>query len=210
MSEMAMERPDLVTVELGGVLGKHFGKIHRVTANTVRRAVSIIDCNRPGFVTWMKSNAKKYQKYHIRVERHDGAVYDMSEDEFQMANNGCMKSIRITPIYRGSGQKVIGAVQVVVGVVLMVVSVVASTVTGGASLAMFSAGFAMAFGGVAALLSKQPSNKLSSVDNKDSYYFDGPQNTVSQGNPVSLIYGKEILVGSQIVSVKMSVDQLMK
>lgn len=209
MSELAMERPELVTVELGGVLGKHFGKVHRVAANTVRRAVSIIDCNRPGLVTWMKANAKKYQKYHIRVERQDGAIYDMSESEFQMDNNGTMKSIRITPIYRGSGQKIVGAVQVVVGVILMVVAVASSSVTGGASLAMFSAGFAMAFGGVAALLSKQPSNKLSSVDNKDSYYFDGPQNTVSQGNPVPLIYGDEILVGSQIVSVKMSVEQLM-
>ncbi|WP_171999575.1 tail assembly protein [Cronobacter sp. JZ38] len=209
MSEMAMDKPELVTVELGGVLGKNFGKVHRVAANTVRRAVSIIDCNRPGLVTWMKMNAKKYQKYHISVERHDGAVYDMSEAEFQMENNGSMKSIRITPIYRGSGSKVVGAVQVVVGVILMVVAVFASSVTGGASLAMFSAGFAMAFGGVAALLSKQPSNKMKTVDNKDSYYFDGPQNTVSQGNPVQLIYGKEILVGSQIVSVKMSVEQML-
>jgi predicted phage tail protein len=208
MSEMAMDKPELVTVELGGVLGKNFGKVHRVAANTVRRAVSIIDCNRPGLVTWMKMNAKKYQKYHISVESCDG-VYDMSEAEFQMENNGSMKSIRITPIYRGSGSKVVGAVQVVVGVILMVVAVFASSVTGGASLAMFSAGFAMAFGGVAALLSKQPSNKMTTVDNKDSYYFDGPQNTVSQGNPVPLIYGKEILVGSQIVSVKMSVEQML-
>ena len=90
----------------------------------------------------------------------------------------------------------------------MAVAVFATSVTGGASLAMFSAGFAMAFGGVAALLSKQPSNKMTTVDNKDSYYFDGPQNTVAQGNPVPLIYGKEILVGSQIVSVKMSVEQM--
>lgn len=43
---------------------------------------------------------------------------------------------------------------------------------------------------------------------KNSSYFDGPQNTVEQGAPVQLIYGDEILVGSQLVSLKLSVEQL--
>lgn len=209
MSNTDKEKAHLVTVELGGVLGKHFGKIHRIATDTARMAINIIDCNRPGLLSWMKINAKKYQKYHIRIEREDGQTYDLSNEEYLLESNGRLKSIRITPIYRGAGPKVMGALQVVVGVILMVTAVVSTTVTGGASLAMFSAGFSMVFGGMVALLSKQPTNKMSSVDHKDSYYFDGPQNTVSQGNPVPLIFGKEVLVGSQIISVRMSVDQMM-
>lgn len=65
-------------------------------------------------------------------------------------------------------------------------------------------------GGVAQLLSPQASNKaVRQADNKDSYYFDGPQNTTNQGNPVQLIYGEEILVGSQVVSSSITIDQLM-
>ncbi|EFK7073010.1 tail assembly protein, partial [Escherichia coli] len=47
------------------------------------------------------------------------------------------------------------------------------------------------------------------ADNSNSYYFDGPQNTENQGNPVQLIYGEEILVGSQVVSSSITIDQLM-
>ncbi|EPT3892638.1 tail assembly protein, partial [Escherichia coli] len=47
------------------------------------------------------------------------------------------------------------------------------------------------------------------ADNSNSYYFDGPQNTTNQGNPVQLIYGEEILVGSQVVSSSITIDQLM-
>ncbi|HCT9768772.1 TPA: tail assembly protein, partial [Klebsiella pneumoniae] len=46
------------------------------------------------------------------------------------------------------------------------------------------------------------------ADNTDSFYFDGPQNTSNQGNPVQLNYGEEILVGSQIVSSSITIDQL--
>lgn len=46
------------------------------------------------------------------------------------------------------------------------------------------------------------------ADNSDSFYFDGPQNTTNQGNPVQLNYGEEILVGSQIASSSITIDQI--
>ena len=65
-------------------------------------------------------------------------------------------------------------------------------------------------GGVSMLISPQASNaSVRQADNTDSFYFDGPQNTSNQGNPVQLNYGEEILVGSQIVSSSITIDQLL-
>ncbi|MDE9494529.1 tail assembly protein [Xenorhabdus bovienii] len=197
--------PNIVTFELGGVLGKKFGKEHKVRCTTVRQGIGIIDCNRSGMVAWMKQNARKYQKYHISVTRANGTSRDMTETEYQMENNGEMTHVRITPIYRGAGGKIMSVIQVVVGVVLMV----ASFWLGPAGPATFIAGASMLASGVIGLLSKQPRPYTGGADNrKNSTYFDGPQNTIEQGAPVSLIYGEEVLVGSQLISLKLSVEQL--
>ncbi|KMJ44949.1 hypothetical protein AB204_11430 [Xenorhabdus khoisanae] len=201
MSEKIKE-PNLVTFEFGGVLGKKFGKEHKVKCTTVRQGVSIINCNRQGLLAWMKQNARKYQKYHIRVTRANGATREMSETEYQMENNGDMIHVCITPIYRGAGAKAMSIVQVVVGVALMIASIWLGP-------AAFMAGLSMLASGVVGLLSKQPKPNTGGADNrKNSTYFDGPENTVEQGAPVPLIYGEEILVGSQLISLKLSVEQL--
>lgn len=195
-------KKNLVTFEFGGVLAKKFGKEHKVRCTTVKQGLGIINANRPGLVGWMKENASKYRKYHIRVTRADGREKDMSEAEFQLQNNGDMVHVRITPIYRGAGGKIMSVLQVVVGVVL----IIASYWLGPSS---FAAGMSMLASGVIGLLSKQPKPFTGGSDNrKNSTYFDGPQNTVEQGAPVPLIYGDEILVGSQLISLKLSVEQL--
>jgi predicted phage tail protein len=72
------------------------------------------------------------------------------------------------------------------------------------------AGVGMVIGGVVNLLSPQAKNpSMSSADNNNSFYFDGPQNTSNQGNPVQLIYADEVLVGSQAISSAITIDQLM-
>nr|WP_181374656.1 tail assembly protein [Pectobacterium carotovorum]AKG47482.1 Phage-related protein, tail component [Pectobacterium carotovorum] len=199
------ESKTLVTFEFGGVLGKKFGNVHNIACGTVRQGLSIINANRCGLFHWMKSNAAKYKKYHIRVTRSNGKVRDMSETEYQMENNGDMTHVYITPIYRGAGGKIMPVIQTVVGVVLMIASIWLGP-------AAFIAGASMLASGVIGLLSKQPKPfSVSGNDSrKNSSYFDGPQNTTEQGTPVPLIYGDEILVGSRLVSLKLSVEQLVK
>ena len=71
-------------------------------------------------------------------------------------------------------------------------------------------GLSLMMGGIAQIISPQATNEsVRQADNSDSFYFDGPQNTENQGNPVQLIYGEEILVGSQVVSSSITIDQLM-
>ncbi|MEX9786086.1 MULTISPECIES: tail assembly protein [Providencia] len=200
------ESKKLVTFEFGGVLGKKFGKIHNVACGTVRQGLSIINANRYGLLHWMKANAAKYKKYHIRVTRSNGKVRDMSETEYQMENNGDMTHVYITPIYRGAGGKIMSSIQTAVGVAL----IVAAFLQPQFSWPLMIAGSSMLASGVIGLLSKQPKPFTTNGNDsrKNSSYFDGPQNTVEQGAPVQLIYGDEILVGSQLVSLKLSVEQL--
>ena len=119
-----------------------------------------------------------------------------------MGQSDNIAKIRITPVPRGSGGSAFGWFQTVVGAVLMVASIWVP--------ALAPLGLSLMMGGVAQLISPQATNdSVRQADNSDSFYFDGPQNTTNQGNPVQLIYGEEILVGSQVVSSSITIDQLM-
>lgn len=203
MSEAVMTAPR-IRVELGGAMGKNFGKVWHVCAATAREAVMLISANRPDLMQWMRSNAPKFSHYHLRIERPDGTVHDVTEDEFLMVSNGDISTLRITPLIGGAGGKVMGVIQAVVGVVCIVIGVWTS------NPGLVAAGVGMLIGGVASLLAKTP--KIGSGqknDNVDSFYFNGPENTTAQGNPVPLIYGEEVMVGSQVINSRIAIDQLM-
>ncbi|MEG5552198.1 tail assembly protein [Enterobacter wuhouensis] len=199
---------ELVAVQLGGALARNFGKHWNLSVRNAKEAIDLIDANKPGFRNWMRRHAQTYDKYHIQITTKSGHKRSVDETEYAMAGgSNDVQKIRITPIPKGSGSKVGGILQVVVGVVLIIVGIVSSTY-GGAP--MIAAGVGMLAGGIINLLSPQPKNpSLNNADNKNSFYFDGPENTTAQGNPVQLIYGEEVLVGSQIVSSSVTIDQLM-
>jgi predicted phage tail protein len=62
-------------------------------------------------------------------------------------------------------------------------------------------GAALALSGAMLMLSPQSTGSAAadSVDNQASYAFNGPVNTVAQGNPVPLAYG-EVICGSCVIS----------
>ncbi|MEM6006490.1 tail assembly protein, partial [Escherichia coli] len=132
-----------------------------------------------------------------------GHKWSVDESEYQMmGQSDNIAKIRITPVPRGSGGSAFGWFQTVVGAVLMVASIWVP--------ALAPLGLSLMMGGIAQIISPQATNEsVRQADNSNSYYFDGPQNTTNQGNPVQLIYGEEILVGSQVVSSSITIDQLM-
>lgn len=187
----------LAVVTLNGALGKKFGRKWNLAVQSVSEALQIIEANKPGVQAWMRANRAKFDRYHIKMERHDGTVTEVGERELAMISEG-VRSITITPIIAGAG----AGLRIVVGVVLMV----AAYWLGPAAFAM---GASLALGGIIELLSPTP--KLASGNQRSdntSYYFDGPVNTVDQGVPVPLIYGR-IMAGSQVISAKVTIDQLM-
>ncbi|MDI7041905.1 tail assembly protein [Escherichia coli] len=195
---------ELVHVQLGGPMAKHFGRHWHLKVRNTKQALDLIEANKPGFKAWMKRNIKTYDCYHIQITNKQGHKWSVDESEYQMmGQSDNIAKIRITPVPRGSGGSAFGWFQTVVGAALLVVSAVVMP-------ALAPLGLSLMMGGISQIISPQATNEsVRQADNSNSYYFDGPQNTENQGNPVQLIYGEEILVGSQVVSSSITIDQLM-
>ncbi|ELY4229546.1 tail assembly protein [Cronobacter sakazakii] len=201
---------DLVHVQLGGAMAKHFGRHWHLKVRNTKQAIDLIEANRPGFKAWIKRNMNTYDKYHIQITNKQGHKWSMDETEYQMmGESDNISRIRITPVPRGSGGSGFGWFQTLVGAAMVVVGAFTSVVTGGAASALVAGGLSLMMGGISMLLSPQAANSsVRQADNTESFYFDGPQNTTNQGNPVQLIYGEEVLVGSQVVSSSITIDQI--
>lgn len=193
----------LTQVQLGGTLGKKFGRNWNLDCNSPAEALRLIDANKPGLLNWMRRNVNAYDRYHIVVENEDGTKEELSESTYTMQRKA--KKIRIVPIIAGAG----AVARIIIGAVAVVVGAVLSFYGFGAGTPLIAAGVSMMIGGVVELLSPRPkASDGSQRQDKTSYYFNGPVNTTDQGVPVPLIYGR-ILVGSQAVSARVSIDQLM-
>lgn len=201
---------ELVHIQLGGALGKRFGRHWHLRASNAAQAINLIDANRPGLNAWIRRNAKVYDRYHVQVTTKNGASWSVDETEYMMKGVGKdVNKIRITPIPKGRGGRTLGYVQVAIGAAMVIVGAFTEVFSAGTSSQLVIAGIGMMMGGLVQILSPQAKNpEVRQADNSDSFYFDGPQNTTNQGNPVQLNYGEEILVGSQIASSSITIDQI--
>lgn len=167
-------------IRLYGHLGKKFGKKFNLAVKTPREAIKALSSQLVGF----KEYLVKYN-YHIFLDK-----LNIGEDELSLGTS--VDVIKIVPETFGSG----GFFKVILGVVLMIVAPASSSL-------LFSMGASMVLSGISEILFAPPKPKNNGsqekVENLPSYVFNGAVNTVAQGNPVPLAYGK-VLVGSQVIS----------
>lgn len=182
------------TIILYGDLRKQFGKEFRLNVKTAGEAIRALCKLVAGFEDYLVKNSSP--GYHIKL----GKQY-LAKDELYEPS-GSKDVLRISPYIAGSG----GALKVIVGIALVAVAIQ----TGGLSIgafaisesAMLSFGVSLVLGGISEILfspPKPPSSQSRERDARPSYAFDGPENTVEQGNPVPICYG-ELMVGSQVIS----------
>lgn len=193
----------LTKVQLGGILGKKFGKNWLLDVNSPGEALRLIEANKPGLRSWIVNNVEKYSMYKVTCEYENGLIEDIDEDTYVL--NSKMKTIKFMPIISGAKG---GVLQVVVGAILIAASFIPGFQA--ASPYLMSAGLAMMLGGAIQMLSPRPALNANMTTNdgstSTSSYFDGPVNTEMQGLPVPLIYGT-VLVGSHTISASISVDE---
>lgn len=175
------------TVRLYGKLGAKFGRVHRLAVASAREAVHALCITVPGFENYLRDSGHSYAVFNGR----ESLAVD------QIGHPSGKSDIRIAPV--PSGAKRAGLFQVILGIVL----IVAGFFTGGSTWgpAMMVMGAGMALSGAMLMLSPQStgSSSVDSVDNQASYAFNGPVNTVAQGNPVPIAYG-EVICGSCVIS----------
>ena len=193
----------LKTIKLYGILAKRFGKEFRLDVENTREAMRALCVQIPGFEHFM---------LHAHEQGLEFAVFqdnqNISESEIDMSTNA--KVIKVVPKVIGSG----GAVQAIIGAVLIVVGVLITigTLGGGAPLgaALIGAGIGMMVGGIAMML--MPKTETTQDDNQDGNKankgFGGAVTTVSQGNPVPVLYGQRE-VGGFIASAGQYPEDLM-
>jgi Phage-related protein, tail component len=199
---------DVMTrIELGGVLGRTFGKVHFRSISTTKEAARALAKTVKGFEKFMLSSRKRGLTFAVfRGKKNVGA------DEVEFPHEG--ETIKIMPIMIGSKRG--GLFQTILGVALIAV---AAYFTGGTAIgiggtaftgswgAVAGVGVSMAIGGVVQMLSPQPTGLAlhNDTDNQPSYAFGSPVNTASQGYPVPLLYGQR-RIGGAIISAGIYVE----
>lgn len=188
----------MTRIELGGVLGKTFGKIHHRLISRVSEAGVALAKTVPGFEQFMISSQRRGITYSVFKGKKNIGVDDLG---FPVTGD----VIRIVPVIIGS--KKAGLIQTILGAVLVIASIWMPGLSIAASNMMFAAGASITLGGVVQMISPQATGLASkqSSDNRASYAFGGVTNTAAQGYPVPLLYGRR-RVGGAIISAGIYVE----
>lgn len=193
---MALLIPEVKTIRLYGVLGATFGRVHRLAVDSPQEAIKALCTVIPGFQKFILESKERGLTYAI----FEGSR-NLSKGDLPLLANG--NDIRIAPVIIGS--KKAGIFQTILGAVLVVVGAVMTYMSGGTAsplaAGMMMSGASMMLGGVIQMLSPMQGGLASrqDPDNKPSYAFGGPVNTIAQGNPVPIDYGRP-RIGGAIIS----------
>ncbi|WP_284966520.1 tail assembly protein [Enterobacter cloacae] len=188
----------MTRIELGGVLGKKFGKVHHRLISRVNEASVALAKTVPGFEQFMISSQRRGLTYSVFKGEKNIGVDDLG---FPVTGD----VIRIVPVIIGS--KKAGLIQTILGAVLVIASIWMPGLSIAASNMMFAAGASITLGGVVQMISPQATGLASkqSSDNRASYAFGGVTNTAAQGYPVPLLYGRR-RIGGAIISAGIYVE----
>ena len=199
---------NLVNVQLHGVLADQVGRgTWEIAVSSVGEALRAIESQSKKLFRNLIENHKKNIKYRVLINKKD-FLYDEEKDlstreginsSELVRNYKKIESIDIVPILEGADIKDIFAI--VTGIVLIALGVFTFGATSflGASLIMSGVGLMAA--GIANLLTPMPEfDDFREIEGggRRSYTFAGPENTVREGGPVFIGYGR-LMVGSQVV-----------
>lgn len=206
----AIPEPGIEKVFLYGELAELFGDVLEVHAETVAKALQIIEAN-------------FYGKFYNRLKEGEYFVWrdndiPVCEVEDMIMGSSC-KELHIMPRVEGSGGR--GGIMAVLGTVLVGAAIFFSggLAAGGLSatwagmqgtlwgtVAQLGAG--MALSGIATMLAPQVGFDTNANESrKPSYLYSGPINLEREGGAVALIYGFPI-VGSVVVSGGITVEDI--
>ncbi|MDE1480504.1 tail assembly protein [Xenorhabdus bovienii] len=179
----------LRTIRLSGVLIPQFGREHKLAVSSTLEAIRALSVLIDGFEKFLLTAKERGLTFAVFIGKRN-----ISRDELELPGEG---DIRIVPVIIGS--KKAGIFQTILGAVMVVAGVFAWATPYGVPLVM--SGVSMMLGGVVQMLSPMPGGlaRREDPDNKPSYAFGGPVNSIAQGNPVPIGYGKR-RIGGAIIS----------
>lgn len=189
-------------IRLFGDLGKKYGQYFKLAISTPEEAVRALSSQLKGFEKFIIDSEKNGVGYVFRV--NDSEIADRKELYVEGVS-----PIYIVPVISGSS----GETRVLIGAALIAGSFLFDQ-TGTAARYLFSSGIAFSAGGAAEILTRgslpslQPLEPNTSESTTPSYSFNGPVNTVAQGHPVPVCYGR-MLVGGAVISASIRTESIM-
>ena len=204
-------------VKVYGALRKRLGQCRfQFEADTPAQAIKALCVNFPGLDKWLLDSEQNGVAYRVTIGKEKITEDDLSPLIMPWSER---QVFSITPVIAGAGG--VGKVLAGIGLIALAVLVpgigggVAATIFGTAfssvSLAIGSIGVSLVLGGVAQMISPTP--KFSGMERGkeaarlESFTFSGITNTVQQGMPVPIVYGRAY-IGSAVISSGLDVDQL--
>lgn len=183
----------MLTVIFYGELRRNFGRRFVLDVHSPREAIHALSTQLVGLRVWFRRHAT--QQFLVRGVQD----YDLTDIDYPQSSG----ILKIVPLIEGAGAvgKVLG------GLALAVIGGVAMYFGQPWGAQVVAMGVALALGGVAQMLAPRPKATATpeKADNTPSLAFNGAVNTMGQGGPVPLGYGR-MIIGSQIISVGFSTN----
>ena len=213
-----------------GALAEKYGPVLRLRGNTIGAIIKLMEANYPG--QFLKGIMHGYYRVVAGKSVDDEKGIHFDNDLVRRNLTLGSKDLHIMPVPEGSGGG--GFFKVVLGVTLIAAAFilapavvgVGAAATGGLGATAFSIGsFGISYGsialfglnlvlgGIAGMLTPTPKigggeyAQRESADARPSFIFNGAVNTVEQGGPVPVIYGR-MVVGSTVISGGIVAEQI--
>lgn len=172
-------------IYLDGDLGEKFGKVLTLDVSSFLEVFQAIECQRPEMRQYLVDCHEKNVGFIMHLE--DTPI--TTEEEILLNfNEGDMY---ISPAPQGSGGVLGSVAKIVVGAV-MIIGGLALAASGFyfMAAAAFIAGGTLISSGMMTLLAPDPATDSDDVRQDTSYLFQGSGQTILQGDPVPLLYGR--------------------
>lgn len=196
------------TVKVYGALRKLLGKTRfDFVADTPAQAMRALLANFPHLERWLIDSEKNGVAYRVTVGKQKVHNDDMSG---MFAPWSEQDVFSITPVLIGAGR---GLGSILVGIAIVAAAVFVPGLglgLGGALVTKVGLlGGALILGGIAQMISPvpKPPGPGEEPTQLESNSFSGIANTVRQGMPVPIAYGR-VFVGSAVISAGLDVDQV--
>tara|TARA_R100001082_G_scaffold39937_1_gene21001 strand:+ start:2063 stop:2677 length:615 start_codon:yes stop_codon:yes gene_type:complete len=200
-------------VKVHGALKERLGQgTFEFNVETPAQAIKALCANFSGLDKWLIDSDKDGVAYKVLVGRSKITQENIEELSYPWSEK---EVFQITPVIagagRGFGQFVLGAALVGIGIASGGVGfgIFSATNWAGATFltkSLITIGAGLALGGISTMLSPQPKLPKDARKN-ESFGFGGVENTVNQGVPVPICYGR-LYVGSAAISVGLDTDQV--
>lgn len=193
-------------VKVYGALRKLLGKTRfEFVADTPAQAMRALLVNFPHLERWLIDSEKNGVAYRVTVGKQKVHNDDMSG---MFAPWSEREVFSITPVMTGAGR---GVGSIIVGVALVALTLVPGglPIAGALATKIGLVGGALILGGIAQMISPvpKPPGPGEEPTQLESNSFSGIANTVRQGMPVPIAYGR-VFVGSAVISAGLDVDQV--